>query len=391
MMVLPLFSYLCTFAAMQRDMLITRFIEKFGDGQIPKVVRAPGSVRLLGGQQHLQRGLTLAMAIDKEVRVAVRCNNSGKLSVYHNTNSTENSYDQIKQESTKSLLWMMKMMELSFNGAEILIHNDIPENCGFSAIPAQQVAMIFGISECGGIGLPDNKIIEIGYRANRQFMKNKYSLTEYSAVTKCRENHSMLFDTETAESVDIPFPEHSCIAVFYESKETYESNDIERLRQEEFSNALKTLLKIRPGLESLRDLNDKEIGFLSGMLDVTSRNRVDYYLTENKLVRDGTYLMSQGDMRGLGEQLKLSNENMVNKCDFRSEEADIIIDRVGDEDGVYGVTTLGFENNGAVLVLSDRAIVERYSADVIDIYETKLGKSLKMFKTGASEGVSIDN
>jgi hypothetical protein len=156
---------------------VEAFREAFGAafGSPPDLIaRAPGRVNLIGEHTDYNDGFVMPMAIDREVRVAVR-RRADRLvrlvSVNYHAHS-EFSLDEVVHDPDQTwsnyergVVQILLDSGASLGGFDMAIVGDVPEGAGLSSSAAVEVATLTALNSLFGLGLAPFEVAKLGQRA----------------------------------------------------------------------------------------------------------------------------------------------------------------------------------------------------------------------------------
>ena len=372
------------------------FIEIYGEGALPKVVRAPGVVTLLGSHVDLHDGFIIPAAIGHEIMIAVRPTISGEISIHHFPHREHFRFDSRLQindgggwsERIKGIVHSLGMNGYEVSGAQVTIESNLLDLTPKSMNAALEVAVALGFSEAFNYGLSDEFILEVCRFSHEMFFGFRETTGNCAAVLKSRDSHLIMLDCANNDSVEIPFPQNASIVII-DTHISGEAEDINlKSRHGEVDSAIRILSKIRPGLGSARDLSVNEYDSLSEALEPTTRNRLRHVVEEIERVRKGAEALSFGDLRGFGALLYHSHESQKENFEINLPDINLIIDAARESDGVYGATMTGSGLNGKAVSIVENSIVDRFANFVADRFKTEFGSMPDIFTTRPEDGAS---
>ncbi|NCV00860.1 MAG: hypothetical protein EBV53_06695, partial [Proteobacteria bacterium] len=204
---------------------VEAFREAFGAafGSPPDLIaRAPGRVNLIGEHTDYNDGFVMPMAIDREVRVAVR-RRADRLvrlvSVNFHAHS-EFSLDEVVHDPDQTwsnyergVVQILLDSGASLGGFDMAIVGDVPEGAGLSSSAAVEVATLTALNSLFGLGLAPFEVAKLGQRAEREFVGVSCGIMDQAISAVGRAGHAMLLDCRSLETTLVPLGSDLAVVV----------------------------------------------------------------------------------------------------------------------------------------------------------------------------------
>jgi galactokinase len=152
-------------------------------GGTPQFFRAPGRVNLIGEFTDYNAGFVLPAAIPFYTTVGVAARSGGRLRV-HSTNLKETREINLNllrvpgarpsgrhwSDYVAGVAWALEAHGVILDGADLLIHGEVPLGAGLSSSAALEVAVVLALASLADVALDGFAVAKIAQRAENDYV-----------------------------------------------------------------------------------------------------------------------------------------------------------------------------------------------------------------------------
>lgn len=380
---------------------VEAFREAFGAafGSPPDLIaRAPGRVNLIGEHTDYNDGFVMPMAIDREVRVAVR-RRADRLvrlvSVNYHAHS-EFSLDEVVHDPDQTwsnyergVVQILLESGASLGGFDMAIVGDVPEGAGLSSSAAVEVATLTALNSLFGLGLAPFEVAKLGQRAEREFVGVSCGIMDQAISAVGRAGHAMLLDCRSLETTLVPLGSDLAVVVTDTAVTRGLVGSAYNDRRAECEGASAHFATVYPGVRALRDVNEAQIRAHAHELTDVVAKRARHVVTENARVINAGEAFRRGDLPEVGRLMYASHESLRDDFEVTVPELDLLVDLSRSKTGVFGARMTGAGFGGCIVALVKPDAVASYVEQVATQYRTETGLTPRVFVCTATDGAGV--
>lgn len=380
---------------------VEAFREAFGAafGSPPDLIaRAPGRVNLIGEHTDYNDGFVMPMAIDREVRVAVR-RRADRLvrlvSVNYHAHS-EFSLDEVAHDPDQTwsnyergVVQILLDSGASLGGFDLAIVGDVPEGAGLSSSAAVEVATLTALNSLFGLGLAPFEVAKLGQRAEREFVGVSCGIMDQAISAVGRAGHAMLLDCRSLETTLVPLGSDLAVVVTDTAVTRGLVGSAYNDRRAECEEASAHFATVYPGVRALRDVNEAQFRAHAHELTDVVAKRARHVVTENARVINAGEAFRRGDLPEVGRLMYASHESLRDDFEVTVPELDLLVDLSRSKTGVFGARMTGAGFGGCIVALVKPDAVSSYVEQVATQYRTETGLTPRVFVCTATDGAGV--
>lgn len=380
---------------------VEAFREAFGAafGSPPDLIaRAPGRVNLIGEHTDYNDGFVMPMAIDREVRVAVR-RRADRLvrlvSVNYHAHS-EFSLDEVVHDPDQTwsnyergVVQILLDSGASLGGFDMAIVGDVPEGAGLSSSAAVEVATLTALNSLFGLGLAPFEVAKLGQRAEREFVGVSCGIMDQAISAVGRAGHAMLLDCRSLETTLVPLGSDLAVVVTDTAVTRGLVGSAYNDRRAECEAASAHFATVYPGVRALRDVNEAQVRAHAHELTDVVAKRARHVVTENARVINAGEAFRRGDLPEVGRLMYASHESLRDDFEVTVPELDFLVDLSRSKTGVFGARMTGAGFGGCIVALVKPDAVASYVEQVATQYRTETGLTPRVFVCTATDGAGV--
>ena len=376
-----------------------RFADVFGS--TPRfVARAPGRVNLIGEHTDYNGGYVFPMAVDRDIRMAFRPNDSRNVDLVSLDFDDKHAFslDNVTRDSGPA--WANYFMGVchilqkeghTLRGMQAVIKGDVPLGAGLSSSAALEVASAMALCAAADLRINREKLARVCQRAENEFAGVNCGIMDQFASLLCRKNSALLINCATLEHECVPFSDAMASVVVVNTMVKHslaESPYNERRR--ECAKAFKLLQRRRPEMETYRDMPVAFFKMHEHDLEDPIKRRARHVVTENARVLAAVEELRAGDLIAFGALMDASHESLKNDFEVSCGELDLLVSLARDQQGTYGARMTGGGFGGCIVALVRPDAVDSFKANVARGYRDETGLDPDIYVFRPSEGASVE-
>lgn len=373
-----------------------RFRAKFGVN--PYVYRAPGRVNLIGEHTDYNDGFVMPAAIGFYCWVAVAPRTDRRLFI------TSEEFPELaevdlsagplrpsKNWSDYSVGVAVELENAGFhvNGANLLIHGEVPIGAGLSSSAAIEVATALALTEGAGFAIDRIKLAQLCQRAENEFVGMRCGIMDQFVSLHGRANHALVLDCRSLQYELVPIPESVRLVICNTGVKHKLAGGEYNSRREECEEAVRALKKALPEIRALRDVDMKQLEEYRGLLSEIAYKRAKHIISENERVLSGMKALRAGDLDSFGRYMAESHESLRDLFEVSCAELDLMVDLANREAGVYGARMTGGGFGGSTINLVQAANATEFAQNVGKAYQKETGIVPGIYMCLPAEGAGL--
>jgi len=360
-----------------------------------RIYRAPGRVNLIGEHTDYNDGLVMPAAIDFYVWVGVSPRNDRRLLVYSENFSESIEIDLRKDKLCPRKHWsdyvagvasMLERAQCHLQGANLLIHGDVPIGSGLSSSAAIEVAVGFALLENSGISVHRLDLARICQRAENEFVGARVGIMDQFIACYGHAGNALELDCRSLEYDLLPLPGQVSLVICNTMVKHELAGGEYNTRRAECEEGVRLLSRSLPNVGSLRDVSLADLErHASGIPEVIYK-RCRHVVTENARVAEAADALERGDLPTFGRLMADSHHSLRNDYQVSCSELDLMVDLAKAQPGVFGTRMTGGGFGGCTISLVACESVGEFAQNVSAGYERLAGFSPQIFASAAAEG-----
>lgn len=377
-------------------------------GVKPSVIsQAPGRFHLCGDHSWMFRDKTLSMAVNLPVYVAgsLRDDTSFRFNFvqleekkHANLSSLKLKKEDKWANSVKSVLYGFASGNFDLKGIDFTIYTDILPSAGFGITTAIKVASAWVIKELCGIKCPQDQMLKVLERANRNYYGTDNHMADTYAALFSKEDSLVLTDYSEKSWDLIPFKMKDRKVILTDaSVPRIVTWNEDSLMQPENVLLLGELKNLRSNVYGgwQYEESQTEINEVLGVVNEDTKRRLNCIMKEHKCVLDCIVGLQKNDFACFARSVNRSHDNMRD-YEISCPEIDWIIKRIRNLDekpddlrtpvNCGRITGKGF-GRGIYSVLRDEDVA-KYK-EKLEEYERIFGFEARCYEVEPAKGVHL--
>ena len=377
-------------------------------GVKPSVIsQAPGRFHLCGEHSWMFRDKTLSMAVNLPVYVAgsLRDDTSFRFNFvqleekkHANLSSLKLKKEDKWANSVKSVLYGFASGNFDLKGIDFTIYTDILPSAGFGITTAIKVASAWVIKELCGIKCPQDQMLKVLERANRNYYGTDNHMADTYAALFSKEDSLVLTDYSEKSWDLIPFKVKDRKVILTDaSVPRIVTWNEDSLMQPENVLLLGELKNLRSNVYGgwQYEESQTEINEVLGVVNEDTKRRLNCIMKEHKCVLDCIVGLQKNDFACFARSVNRSHDNMRD-YEISCPEIDWIIKRIRNLDekpddlrtpvNCGRIAGKGF-GRGIYSVLRDEDVA-KYK-EKLEEYERIFGFEARCYEVEPAKGVHL--
>jgi galactokinase len=331
--------------------------------------RAPGRVNLLGGHVDYHEGWVVAMAIDRDVVVASRARDDGRVvaSSLDLAGVADLRADGTTEPARTEPVWARAVAGVLRTlaeegrdpvGADLAIATDLPIGAGLSSSAALEVAVALALLDVAGRRVPAARLARATQRAEHLASGVPCGVQDQLVALAGVEGHALLVDCRTLDVEAIRLPAAARVLVVHSGipRALAGTPYAERRAEGEAVAA-------RLGLRALRDATPEQ---------VVDEPRARHAVSEMRRVLAFADALRAGDLDALGALMLAGHASLRDDMEVSLPELDALVE-CAVAAGAFGARLTGGGFGGCVVALVPVDAAPRVCAATVAAYRERTG------------------
>jgi galactokinase len=365
--------------------LLPAFAKSFGGR--PRLFRAPGRVNLIGEHTDYTGGLVMPAAIHFSTWVAAGRREDRKIRAISDgfPGALEFSLDRTPNRQgnwTDYVAGVAATLEAAghrLQGANLLIHGEVPVGSGLSSSAAIEVATALALVKNSDIFMEPMQLALLCQRAENEFVGMRCGIMDQFISCLGRENHALMLDCRSLTYRAVRLPSEASLVICNTMVKHELASTEYNLRREDCEGAARIT-------GPLRDLTMETFEQRASDLPELIRKRCRHVVSENTRVPQAAASLEQGDIKAFGRYMDESHRSLRDDFEVSCRELDILTELAGRLPGVYGSRMTGGGFGGCTISLVDASHVENFVDQVASGYTSQTGLAPDVYVCRAEEG-----
>jgi galactokinase len=362
--------------------------------------KAPGRVNLIGEHTDYNDGFVLPIAIENVVTILAAHRSDHEIHLFsvnfeekttfpisepidHDTEHPWSNYE-------RGVIDQFLKQGRQLNGANFLIHGDVPIASGLSSSAAIEMATAMAFKNLKQINISDLNLIQLCQTAENEFVGMKCGIMDQFISCMGKAGHALFLDCRSLHYRLVPFPSNEVSVVILNTKVKRELSGSEyNERRSRCEEAVKLLKKSLPDISALRDVSIAQFERFKGQLPEIIRKRSEHVVYENERVCQFVEAMKQKDMNQMGTLLLQSHESLRNLYEVSCSELDTMVEIAMGVDGVIGARMTGAGFGGCAIAMVQKGHEEVLKDTICQQYPQKTSIQPEVYISSPAEGATV--
>ena len=385
---------------MQKEQLIAKFQELYGEGGEIRTYFAPGRVNLIGEHTDYNGGHVFPCALTMGTWAVVRNREDRKLGFFslnfEKLGIIETSLDELIPSKNagwtnypKGVMWAFEKRgyELT-HGMDILIYGNIPNGSGLSSSASLEV--LTGLMLKDTFGFEDLSMIDlalIGQYSENNFNGCNCGIMDQFAIAMGKAGHAIFLDTATLQYEYAPIKlENAKLVISCSNKKRGLGDSKYNERRSECETALAELQKVVE-IDSLGELTEAQFEqYKDAIKDEVRQRRAKHAVYENQRTIKAVEALKKNDVKLFGELMNASHVSLRDDYEVTGIELDTLVEEAWNVDGVIGSRMTGAGFGGCTVSIVKDEAVDNFIEKVGTAYKEKIGYAADFYVVEIGDG-----
>jgi galactokinase len=374
--------------------LVAHFTATFGSAP-QEGVRAPGRVNLIGEHTDYNDGFCLPMAIERDVRIALRRRADQTVRVVSLEQEGVVSFTlgpAIPKATVPGERWadyvkgcaqILIESGIPLVGCDLALTGDVPLGSGLSSSAALEVATIHALLAAAGQTLPGARIAQLGQRAENRYVGTNCGILDQLSSACGVAGQAMLMDCRTLALTPAPLPRGVSVVIADTGKRRGLVDSAYNERRGQCEDGARAL-----GVSHLRDvaLHGLWTASQDGRLSALARARCEHVVAENGRTQAAFACLQAGDAVALGQLLDQSHADLRDKFAVTCPELDVMVAIARGLPGCLGSRMTGAGFGGCTVSLVRDEAVAAFVPALTAAYAARFPLPVAVYVTRAAAG-----
>lgn len=352
------------------------------------VVRAPGRVNLIGEHTDYNDGFVLPMAIDREVRMALRPRPDGRVRAYSLDLDDESAFALARLERQegwteylKAVAWSLALEGHELVGFDAVISGSVPRGSGLSSSAALELAAARAFRATSGFPWDPAAIARACQRAENEWLGVSTGIMDQLVSAAGEAGHALLIDCRSLATTAVPLPEGTAVLVLDTSTRRKLVGSAYNERRQQCEAVARHF-----GVPALRDVSLERLEAAGSQLAPLLYRRARHVVSENERTLQAARAMQSGDAAEVGRLMNLSHASLREDFEVSSEALDAIAASARAQPGCLGARLTGAGFGGCAVALVESEAAAKIGQRVTDGYRAATGLSAAVYLCRAADG-----
>ncbi|HTX67011.1 MAG TPA: galactokinase [Opitutaceae bacterium] len=365
-------------------------------GRPPTVVaRAPGRIEFIGNHTDYNGGTVLGAAIDRGVWIAAGPAPAGRLRF---ASDAQPEPVTVPAAAPRPLAGAQRWANYPLgvwavfrefglrppDGLDCLVVSNLPVGAGLSSSAALELASALAYLGLTGESPPRATVVQLGRRAENEFVGVPCGLLDQSVSGFGRRNHLVFIDCRGPRFETVPLPPGAHFWVFNTQAKHALIDGLYAARHRECQEAARAL-----GVPLLADATPALLAAAEPRLPGPLARRARHVVEEIERVAQVRAALARGDLAAVGRLLTASHASSRTQFENSTAELDQLVDTLTRTPHVYGARLTGGGFGGAVMALTDAAFAAADAAGVTAAYVARFGTAPDVLHCQTDQGAEL--
>ena len=363
------------------------------------VISSPGRINIIGEHTDYNNGFVLPTAIDKEIIFKFKKHDHLDTCTVKSTNfdtSFSFSLNDVKPSEKQwanyilGVVYEIQQLTDQLGGFDCTLSSDIPVGSGVSSSAALECGLAYGLNELFNLGLTKIQIVEIGQRAEHNYVGTKCGIMDQFASVMSKKDHVILLDCASLdyEHVPIHIAPYKLVLLNTNVSHNLASGEYNTRRQQ-CEDGVAVIQKKYPDVTSLRDVSLNMLSEFKAEFSEVVYKRCSYVIKEKERVINAVKALKGNDLKTLGSYMYETHDGLSLDYEVSCPELDFLVEFSKNYPLVLGARMMGGGFGGCTLNIIHPDIIEEFTTAASKAYFEKFNIKLTYFEASPREGTKI--
>ena len=371
---------------MNKEILKSKFIEKFSNKDDLRFYFSPGRINLIGEHIDYNGGLVFPCAISLGTSAVLSPRNDEKVNLYsegisvkgidtfnlNNTLVKENNWvDYVKGvvSEIKNLGFVLK------KGFDVYVYGNLPRGASVSSSASLELLFAEIIRDLNNLEITDLELVKVCQRAENNFVGLRCGIMDQFAIGMSKKDHAILLDCASIKYEYVPLElKDNVILIMNTNKSRKLVTSKYNERCDECANGLSIIQNNYKKVNFLCELEENDLPIIKEIIkDETVYKRVHHVVSEMSRVKKTYTALNEGNLVLVGELLNASHKSLKEDYEVTGLELDTIVELAQQVPGVLGARMIGAGFAGCAIAIVKKDAVESVKEKVSKEYKNIIG------------------
>ncbi|WP_258103308.1 galactokinase [Marinoscillum sp. MHG1-6] len=371
------------------------FQEHFG--QEPVLFNSPGRINLIGEHTDYNAGFVLPASVGQGIYFAVSPSGSDTGCSLVSLDFDER-YDfdlsELKPLSQNSwqnyILGVVAEIQKAgkrVQGFNMVFSGDVPRGSGMSSSAALECGTCYALNTIFSLGFERVDMVKMSQLAEHNYAGVKCGIMDQFASMMGKADQVLLLDCQSLDYQYYPLQLEDYSLLLCNSNVSHNLASSEyNVRREQCESGVAVLQTKYPEIAFLRDASLEQLEEVKGDMDEVVYRRCKYVIEENERVISFTQALSNGDLTGAGNLLKVAQEGMRYEYEVTCPEIDFMADFANSRTDVLGARMMGGGFGGCTLNLIKKGSEDQFVEELSEAYQQKFNMQMTPIQVQLEDG-----
>ena len=378
-------------------MNLTEFVPQFEKvyAARPRVFRAPGRVNLIGEHTDYNDGFVMPAAVGFSTYVGIAPRPDRKLVLQSQEFPGRFEFDLDNLPQQRNQAWVdyvvgvaivLRRRGIRLEGANLLVHGDIPIGAGLSSSAAMEVASTLAFLSLTGTQMPLPEVATLCREAENTYVGAHVGIMDQYISCMGKAGHAMLLDCRSLEFKLVPIPPALQLVVCNTMVKHDVATSGYNVRRAQCEEGVAYFAKWYPNIRALRDVSTEMLQDHTKDLPPVILKRCSHVIFENQRTVEAARCLSEGDLARMKELMAESHASMRDLYEISCLEVDIMVDSAQDLPGFCGGRMTGGGFGGCTINLVRSENAAGFATQIADRYQRATNIKPQIYICSAEDG-----
>jgi galactokinase len=362
-------------------------------------VRAPGRVNLIGEHTDYNDGFVLPMAIESNVRIALRPRSDHRINLCSGNFNQQVSFglDNVKHDEGKTkwseycrgVASVMLAKGLPLRGMDAVIVGNVPIGAGLSSSAAMEVASAWAFQVAGGFRMDQVDMALACQKAENEWVGMRCGIMDQYISALGRKDHALLIDCRSLTYEAVPLPHGYSFVITNSMIRRGLVDSAYNERRSQCEEGVRLLQKRLPAVKALRDVSSDELEHFKSDLPALTYQRCRHVVSENTRTLESVAALKAGRAADFGRLMNASHDSLRDDYQVSRDELDTLVMIARTTHGCLGSRLTGAGFGGCTVSLVQTGAVDAFVEHVGHEYAVATGITPVMYVSRAAAGAGL--
>lgn len=363
--------------------------------QQPAIYRAPGRVNLIGEHTDYNDGFVMPAAIACFTFVAIAPRIDRKLTIQSDEFEGKYEFSLDNLPATRTGLWcdyvlgvasVLKSKGYELEGANLLIHGEVPVGAGLSSSAAIEVASALALLGLRHQQVPLPEVAQLCRRAENEFVGARVGIMDQFVSCMGKTGHALLLDCRSLEFKFAPIPTGIEIVVCNTMVKHELASTAYNTRREQCEEGVRFFARLDPTVRALRDVSVEMLNAHAKDMPEVIFNRCAHVIHENQRTLNAAHALREGDLDRVRDLMGKSHRSLRDLYEVSCKELDTMVECAQDLPGFCGGRMTGGGFGGCTVNLVREDSAKEFASRIAERYRSKTGITPQVYLCQAEDG-----